>query len=402
MRDATRVKLLLVESGRAVGGTERVLWELATRLPSARFDVRVWLSTDRGVDELAEALAAADVPVDRVAEVESRWDWKGLFDTWARLRKLGPDLLHVHHVWPAADRYLSLAARAAGVPHLVVTEHIVGESHSRGQRALKRNELRTADAVTAVTEAIVDTLVRDYAIERSLVRVVPNGAELPDEEEEAHLARAWRDRFLSTPVKPLWVVAGRLEEQKGHDLLLEALVPLVRAGLDFTLIVAGEGSRRGWLEQRALSLGLSPRVQFVGQLEDVGGLLAAADGVVLPSRWEGLPLVLLEAMARGRPVVATAVGGVPDAMEDGVTGTLVPPNDVPALAAALEQLHRRSDRAWQMGQAAAERVRERFTWHAVVEEFESVYDEVLGLATVTPESRAVLGVVPPTARGQGR
>ena len=226
MREATRVKLLLVESGRAVGGTERVLWELATRLPPARFDVRVWLSDDRGVDELAAALTAADLPVDRVAEVASRWDLKGMFDTWARLRRLKPDLLHVHHVWPAADRYLSMIARSAGLPHVVVSEHIMGESHSRAQRALKREELKSASAVTAVTGAIVDTLVRDYGIERSLVRVIPNGADLPDPEHEEPLARRWRERFLATPLKPLWVVVGRLEEQKGHDLLLEALVLL--------------------------------------------------------------------------------------------------------------------------------------------------------------------------------
>lgn len=397
--EEARVRLLLVESGRSVGGTERVVWELATRLPTTRFDVRVWLSDDRGVDELAAALEAADIPVDRVAEVSSRWDWRGMFDTWARLRRLRPDLLHVHHVWPAADRYLSMIARSAGVPHVVVTEHIVGEAHSRGQRALKRDELRNADAVTAVTGAIVDTLVRDYGIERSLVSVIPNGADVPDPEREEPLARRWRERFLATPLKPLWVVAGRLEEQKGHDLLLEALVPLLQQGLDFTLVVAGDGSRRGWLEQRALSLGLSPRVQFVGQLEDVGGLLAAADGVVVPSRWEGLPLVLLEAMVRGRPIVATAVGGMADAVEDGVTGTLVPANDVPALAAALEHLHRRADRAWRLGRAAADVVRERYTWHAVVEEFESVYDDVLGLATVTPESRTEVKSNAPQARG---
>jgi glycosyltransferase involved in cell wall biosynthesis len=388
MRDATPIRLLLVESGRAVGGTERVVWELATRLPEARFDVRVWLSDDRGVDELATALEQADVGVDRVAEVESRWDWKGMFSTWSRLRSLKPDLVHIHHVWPAADRYLSTIARAAGVPHVVVTEHIIGESHSRGQRALKRDELKNADAVTAVTGAIVETLVRDYAIERSLVRVIPNGADLPDEEAEAPVARRWRERFLATPIKPLWVVAGRLEEQKGHDLLLDGLVTLLLQGLDFTLAVAGDGSRRGWLEQRALSLGLTPRVQFVGQLEDVGPLLAAADGVIIPSRWEGLPLVLLEAMARGRPIVATAVGGVADALEDGVTGTLVPPNDVAALAGALEQLHRRADRAWRLGQVAAEVARDRYSWHAVIDEYESVYDEVLGLATVTPEGPA--------------
>ena len=387
MRQAARIRVLLVESGRAVGGTERVVWELATRLPEVRFDARVWLSDDPGVDELAAALEQAAVNVDRVAEVERRWDWKGMLATWSRLRSLKPDLVHIHHVWPAADRYLSMIARAAGVSHVVVTEHIMGTSHSRGQQALKRDELKNADAVTAVTGAIVETLVRDYGIEPSLVRIIPNGADLPDEEREAPLARRWRERFLATPLKPLWVVAGRLEEQKGQDLLLEALVPLLRIGLDFSLVVAGDGSRRGWLEQRALSLGLSPRVQFVGQLDDVGALLAAADGVVLPSRWEGLPLVLLEAMARGRPIVATAVGGVADALEDGVTGTLVPPNDVAALSAALEHLHRRADRAWRLGQAAADVARDRYSWHAVVDEYESVYDEVLGLATVTPEGR---------------
>ncbi|HEY6196522.1 MAG TPA: glycosyltransferase family 4 protein [Candidatus Eisenbacteria bacterium] len=395
MREAPRIRILLVESGRAMGGTERVVWELATRLPAARFEVRVWLSPSRGVDEFAAALESADVPVDRVAEVDSRWDWKGMLDTWSRLRRLRPAVLHVHHVWPAADRYLTLLARAAGVPHVVVTEHITGESHSGGQRALKRDELRRADAVTAVTGAIVETLVRDYAIERSRVRVVPNGADLPDDAAEEPVAKRWRDRFLTTPFKPLWVVAGRLEEQKGHDLLFQALAGLVKQGLDFTLVVAGEGSRRSWLEQQSLSLGLAPRVQFVGQIEDVGGLLAAADAVLLPSRWEGLPLILLEAMARARPVVATAVGGVVEVMQDGVTGTLVPPGDVPALAAALVDLQRKADRGVRMGRSAAAIVREHYTWPAVVDGFESVYDEVLGLATVTPEPV-------PSARGGGR
>ena len=394
MREAARIRLLLVESGRTVGGTERVVWELATRLPKSRFEVHVWLSPDPGVDELAGALEQAGVPVARVAEVDRRLDLGGMASTWSRLKKLRPDLLHMHHVWPAADRYLSLIARAAGVQHLVVTEHITGEAHSRGQRALKRGELRHADAVTAVTGAIVETLVRDYGIERSSVAIIPNGADLPDPDHEEPLARRWREKFLATPVKPLWVVAGRLEEQKGHDVLFAALARLVQGGLDFTLAVAGDGSRRSWLESRALSLGLAPRVQFVGQLEEVGGLLSAADAVLLPSRWEGLPLVLLEAMARARPIVASAVGGVSDAIEDGVHGTLVPPGNEDALAEALEQLHRKADRGWRLGRAAALRVRERYTWHAVVEDYEAVYDEVLGLASFTPEAE-------PPARGGG-
>ena len=386
MREAARLKVLLVESGTSVGGTERVVWELATRLPASRFDVHVWLSPVGALDEFAAALTQAGLSVDRVAEVDRRLDWKGMLGTWSRLRKLKPDLLHIHHVWPAADRYLSMLARAAGVPHLVITEHITGESHSPAQRALKRDELRRADAVTAVTGAIVETLVRDYGIERARVRVVANGADLPDEAGEAPIARRWRERYLATPLKPLWVIAGRLEEQKGHDLLFEALSRVVKNGLDFTLVVAGEGSRKSWLEQQALSLGLQPRVQFVGQVGDVGSLLAAADAVLLPSRWEGLPLVLLEAMARARPVVATAVGGVSDVLEDGVTGTLVPAADVEALAEALTNLQRKSERAWRMGREGAQLVHERYRWQVVAENFESVYDEVLGLATVTPES----------------
>jgi glycosyltransferase involved in cell wall biosynthesis len=389
------VSLLLVESGRSMGGTERVVWELATRLPPSRFDVRVWLSPAPALDEFAAALEQAGLPVDRVAEVDRRFDWKGMLGTWSRLRKLKPDLLHVHHVWPAADRYLSGIARAAGVPHIVITEHIVGEAHSPGQKALKRNELQRADAVTAVTGAIVDSLVRDYGIERERVRIVPNGADLPDTAAEEVTAGRWRAKYLVTPIKPLWVVVGRLEEQKGHDVLFDALAELVRQGMDFTLVVAGEGSRRGWLEQQAVSRGLAPRVQFVGQLDDVGGLLAAADGVLLPSRWEGLPLVLLEAMARARPIVASRVGGMADALEDGVSGTLVPPGDPVALAAALESLHRRADKAWRMARLAAQRVRERYTWGAVVDEFEAVYDDVLGYATFAPAAE-------PPARGSGR
>lgn len=388
MRDAPRVKVLLVESGRTIGGTERVLWELATGLPPARFEVRVWLSPARGVDELARALDEAGIPVDRVAEVDRRGDLGGMFDTWKRLRELKPDVLHVHHVWPAADRYLAKLARWAGVKRFIVTEHITGHAHSSGQRWLKRDELTSASAVTAVTGAIVDSLVRDYGIDRSLVRVVPNGAELPSPEREEPIARRWRERFLATPIKPLWVIAGRVEEQKGHDVLLEALVQVMKSGLEFTLVVAGEGSRRSWLEQQAISLGLSPRVQFVGQVDEVGGLLAAADAVLLPSRWEGLPLVLLEAMVRARPVIASAVGGVPDVIEPGVHGTLVPPGDVAALAAALEHVHRKPDQAWRMGRSAAQRVRDHYTWQAVVGDFESLYDEVLGFAAVTPETMA--------------
>ncbi len=386
--EADRVKLVIAESGESLGGTERVVWELATRLPPRRFDVEVWLSPAPGVDELATSLEARDVAVKRVAEVDSRWDWRGMIHAWRELRRSAPRLLHVHHVWPAADRYLASLADAAGVPHLVVTEHIVGRPHSGPQRRLKRRELERADAVTAVCGAVADSLAHDYGVARARLRVLPNGADLPDLEAERPEARRLRDRFGAALLKPLWVCAARLEEQKGHAVLLEALAELRRRGLDFVCALAGDGALRADLERRAATLGLEGRVEFMGRRDEIGPLLLAADTVVLPSLWEGLPLVLLEALARARPVVASAVGGVPDVVEDGVTGRLVPPSDPAALADALESFHGRPDAALKLGRAGEQRIHESYTWERVVEGFELLYDDVLGLASFERPGRA--------------
>jgi len=394
------VSVLLAESGRAMGGTERVVWELATRLPRERFDVSVWLPGVTGLDELAASLEAQGVRVERVDEVESRWDWKGMFQTWRRLKRRRPALLHLHHVWPASDRYLPSLAEAAGVPHLVLTEHIVGQPHSAGQKLLKRRELARADTVTAVCGAVAESLVHDYGVPRERVRVVPNGADLPDEAAENPAARRLRASLGASAMRPLWVCAGRLEEQKGHAVLLEALAEARRRRLDFVVALAGDGSLRASLERRTAELGLTDCVRFLGLVEEIGPLLAAADAVLMPSRWEGLPLTLLEALARARPVVASAVGGIPEVIEDRVSGRLVPPGDVAALAEVLEWLHRRADLAAALGRDGAARVREHYTWEHVVESFEEVYDEVLGLASFAPEDprRAPR----PRPRGAGR
>jgi glycosyltransferase involved in cell wall biosynthesis len=180
------------------------------------------------------------------------------------------------------------------------------------------------------------------------------------------------------------VCAGRLEHQKGQDVLLESLAALRARGLTFFTAFAGEGSQRAQLEARAAELGLSAHVQFLGQVEDVGPLLLAADAVVLPSRWEGLPLTLLEALARGRPVVATAVGGVAEVIEDGENGRLVPPEDPAAIAGALQSFYERPDAALLLGREGAQLIEERYTWDHVAAEFESLYDEVVGLASFAP------------------
>jgi glycosyltransferase involved in cell wall biosynthesis len=248
-----------------------------------------------------------------------------------------------------------------------------------------------------VCGSVADSLVRDFGVPRSRVRLVANGADSPDEEREWPAARRLRDDLGVGQFRPLWVCAARLEPPKGHAVLLEALERVKASGLDFIVVLAGEGSLGADLRRRVEAAGLGAQVRFVGEVETLGPLLMAADACVLPSLWDGLPLTLLEALARGRPVAASRVGGIPDVIEDGNTGRLVPPGDAAALASALEDFHRRPDAARHLGRAGAERVRTRYTWPRIVEAFEAVYDEVLGLASFAPT-----GGTRSASRGAGR
>jgi glycosyltransferase involved in cell wall biosynthesis len=156
-------------------------------------------------------------------------------------------------------------------------------------------------------------------------------------------------------------------------VLLRALPPLVRRFPRLRCLVVGDGPLDGALRREAEALGLAGHCRFTGARPDVADLLAAVDVVVLPSLSEGLPFVLLEAMAVGKPVVATRVGGNPEVVEDGTTGLLVPPGDADALGAALARLLDDSAAAAAMGGRGQARVRERFTVRAMIEALEALY-----------------------------
>jgi glycosyltransferase involved in cell wall biosynthesis len=207
---------------------------------------------------------------------------------------------------------------------------------------------------------------------------------VPDEAGEAAAARELRQQLGARTNRPLWLCVGRLEEQKGQTYFLQALAQLRARGLNFMAVLAGEGGDRAALEAQVADLELHHQVRFLGQVDAIGPVLAAADVVVLPSLWEGLPLTLLEALVRGRPVVATAVGGIPEVVDHGHNGVLVPPRDPAALADALAEFHARPLAALEMGARAAAQVREHHTWDRVAQRFESVYDELLGLASFAP------------------
>jgi glycosyltransferase involved in cell wall biosynthesis len=176
--------------------------------------------------------------------------------------------------------------------------------------------------------------------------------------------------------RPYLLAAGRFTRQKGFDVLVEAAARLEsvrRAHVD--VLIAGDGGEEERLRALVQQRGLEANVQFLGAVgaERLGALYRGALAVVVPSRWEGLPLVCLEAMASGRPVVASAVDGIPDAVLDQETGLLVPPDDAPALAGALERLLGDASMAERLGAAGRERARETFAWPGIAQRYLAVF-----------------------------
>ncbi|MEO6463902.1 MAG: glycosyltransferase, partial [Candidatus Eisenbacteria bacterium] len=316
-----RIPVLLVESGRTFGGTEKVVSELARRMDRTRFQPWVVVPPVAALDRMAEDLRAHGVPVERLDEMTSRFQVARLVRTFRLLSRHRKGVLHVHHVWPAADRYLVPLAQLAGMGSVIVTEHLVGYSHSTGQKWLKRRELSRADQVVCVSRAVASMLERDYAVDSARGRVIENGVDAAGLDRAQPRAVAERARIRERLLVPaeafVWVFVGRLEPQKGVDVLLDAWARAHGPAAAGTpprparLWIAGDGSERPALEARAASLGIAGQVHFAGAVLDASPFYWGADGFALLSRWEGLPLALLEAQAAALPVVAAAAGGIP-------------------------------------------------------------------------------------------
>ncbi|MBN2581565.1 MAG: glycosyltransferase [Planctomycetes bacterium] len=348
------------------GGAERVVLMLARHLPRERFDVSVAALDGRGA--LGAALREAGCPV---YDLGGRGCYSvGSLPAFCRLvRTVRPDIVH-SHLFRA-----HLAAAWSGCRKhtraVVMTEHQADPR--RWAMWLLRRAARRADALTAVSEGVRSHLIaRGFSPESVLM--LPNGIETQPLAEAQPACRA----TLSLPDDArMLLFAGRLTRQKGLDVLLAALSSLAADYPSLRLVVAGDGEDRPALTALAARLGLAQRVVFLGRRDDVPSLMKAADVVVLPSRWEGLSLVLLEAMAAGRPVVATRVEGQTETIDHGRTGLLVESESPEAMAAAICRVLDDTALAARMSEAAAAQVLQHFTATAMASRYADLYDRLL-------------------------
>ena len=373
-----RIPVVLASSGGVWGGTERIVDTVARGLDPERFQVWMVLSPSAGVDGWADDLRRQGLPVERIPEITNRLQIARA-SRWLRFLKRHRDaLLHVHHTYLAADRYLVPLAHLSGMRAIVVTEHLgVGHAHSRGQRFLKRWERSRTDVTVAVSTEVAQALTREFDIPAELIEIVPNGVRMP------RPTQGLRERTRATwgvdQASRVWLCVARLEPEKGIDVLLQAwkLLPAPRP----RLVIVGDGSLRTALEQAARELGLEGDVCFAGPSPDARSLYQAADGFVLCSRKEGMPVTLLEAMAAGLPCVVTDVGGVQEATERGQAARVVPAEDARAFADAVAGLERERDQARVLGERALRRATERFGEGRMVDAYEATYERALRLAS---------------------
>jgi glycosyltransferase involved in cell wall biosynthesis len=350
------------------GGAER---QLVNYLLAA--DRRVFRHTaiclvERG--ELAEQVEAAGIPVV-LLRIRTRYAPVGLLRLvqWLKRENVAVVHTHMHH----AALWGRLAGKLAGVPVLVTTEHGKELWKDSLQVAIDRGLSRWTHRHIAVSQDGLEIRLRRERVAADRILLIPNGVPIPaDPVNEAGRHRV-REEFDLAPQTPLLGTVGRLVEAKGYEHLLGALQILRREFSDLRWLAVGDGNQHAPLIALAANLGLSDAVIWAGMRTDVGDLLAAMDLWVMSSVREGLPIALLEAMAAQKPIVATQVGGIPDAVRDGREAILVPPADPEALARAVSQMLREPRRAEALAAAARQRAITEYSIDRVARRIEEIY-----------------------------
>jgi len=276
---------------------------------------------------------------------------------------------HLH----GAVRLGGVAARLVGGVPVVVRKGLPDMKPGLRQEWTYRTFL---DGIVTPAEAVRRELLRYPFFHPSRVRVVRNGVRVPEERPDPIARAALRERLGLRRARVL-VFAARFHPNKGHRFLLPAFASLVRDFPDARLLLVGDGPLRHELTLLADRLRIRSKVVFAGFRADVDEVLPLAEVFVLPSLAEGLPNAVLEAMAAGLPVVATAVGGVPELVQEGRTGFLVPPGDPGPLADRLRILLREPDRGRRMGDAGRDRARREFTMDRMVDGVERVFGDAV-------------------------
>lgn len=330
----------------------------------ARLDPAVDVSVVGVSQEIAEWIAAArPAAATRVVpRPQSGHDWRSLKAHLNVLRELAPDIVHANLSSPWSCQYAIAAAGLLRRPRVVAVYQLPRPPRSGRQLRMKRLTSRAVDRHVGVGERTSREIEELVGLPHGSVLTIHNG--VPDE---------GRGSAARPATGPLVGAIGRLEPQKGYDVLIRSLAEIEAA----TLVLVGDGSERPALERLADRVGVADRIGWIGWSDDARSYLGTFDVFAFPSRFEGFPLVVLEALLARAAVVATDVGSTAEAIRDGETGLLVAPEDPTALARAIKTLLDEEPLRRRLGEQGRQLVLERFTATHMTHAFESLYAELL-------------------------
>ena len=393
-----RVRLLTFTTLFAIGGTERHVVSLADGLDYSRFELEFGCLRRSG--EFLEQIQARGLTVNEYAVARLYGPHTVAqqirFARYLRRRRI--HIMHSYNFYP--NVFAIPAARLARTPVVLASIRDTGVYLTPRQRRVQRLACRLADHILVNAEAVRQWLTAE-GYDPTRISVIRNGLELSRFTPPGDDASLRRELGLPAGV-PVVAMLSRLSRMKGVEDFLDAAAAVAERFKEAHFLVIGDtidpdGSRyRRELEDRAARLGLQKRVTFTGFRLDVPRLLSAVTVSVLPSLSEGLSNTILESMAAGAPVVATRVGGSPEALEDGVDGLLIPPRDSAALSRAIAWVLEHPEASREMGRRARARVAEEFSLQRMIRETECLYARLL---ESPPRRKRIAGSVQSSSKG---
>jgi glycosyltransferase involved in cell wall biosynthesis len=365
----TRIPIAIVVDRFIAGGTQRQMIELLARLDRSRFRVHPVCFHTVGVWYERVASLGDRVAVFPIHGFRRPATARQLlaFARWCRANRIA--ILHTCELY--SNIFALTGGALAAVPVRIGSRR--GFVETPGLQRLQRAAYSAAHRIVANSQAAAERL-RIERVPAHKITVIPNGID----------PGAFSVHYHSMRPRRIAMVAC-LREEKRIDVLIDSAPRVLAKHPDAEFLIVGDGSCRERLVARAHAMGVAHRFQFLGHRDDVPAVLATSDIFVLPSRSEAFPNSILEAMAAGLPVVATAVGGIPELVEDGRNGRLVPPGNPDALATALLDMLDHPERAAEFGRAGRRIIEQTYSFDRMVEQFETLY-----LSELAARRRAVL------------
>jgi glycosyltransferase involved in cell wall biosynthesis len=368
-------------NGWDLGGMEHHALALGRGVARAGWQVAVLLLDLPVLDPLIAGFGAAGVTTHRLPvrgeqsaarRIVAAWRTRGL------LRQMAPAILHQHRAMGREGRWTVFAARAARVPIVVVTEHFTAYRTTGPRRQVNAAVDRLVDRIVVVSEHDYRAQLSETGRPAAKIVCVHNGIDVTRYQPAPLEAVAARRTELGIPADvPVIGTVARLEEVKGVSYFLRALPALAQRWPGLVVLIAGEGTIRQALEAEAAALGVAGYTRFVGRVSDVPVVMSLMDVVVMPSIEEPFGLVAAEAMSVGRPLIASRTGGLPEIVEDGDSGLLVPPADPVALAQAVDRLLADPVLRDRLAAAGQRRVAAQFTQEVMTNKTLALYRELL-------------------------